>query len=343
MAVTSPSSTPKTDTKDEEKPENGESRRGRSPERRGSKGEKRASPSRSSSKDSMYLPSNDTNSTDPESVRCRVFVGNLNTDKIGQEELVKHFSQFGEIAGCSLHANFGFVQYANRADADVAVAKSHGTFLFGKRVDVNIASERRKPQSRDKRKGYEGMPHSRRRSRSRSGERFRSRSPMSRYDDLYRKDDPFGRGERQYSRDIYDDKRDDYYDSLEPLGRPRDPASKDAYAPASSKTACCEVIAMSGDLKNYAESIQSRFNAMGINTNIMFPPQDVSVLRIVDSVSRNGSLYAVVITSQNYYHRSCTLNVLHGAPQGIVISGFPFHSFSSGTYGCLLFIIASEL
>jgi len=95
--------------------------------------------------------------------------------------------------------------------------------------------------------------------------------------------------------------------------------------------------------RNYAESIQSRFNAMGINTNIMFPPQDVSVLRIVDSVSRNGSLYAVVITSQNYYHKSCTLNVLHGAPQGIVISGFPFHSFSSGTYGCLLFIIASEL
>ena len=64
---------------------------------------------------------------------------------------------------------------------------------------------------------------------------------------------------------------------------------------------------------------------MGINTNIMFPPPDVSVLRIVDNISRSGSLYAVVITSQNYYHKSCTLNVLHGAPQGIFISGLnPF-------------------
>ena len=66
---------------------------------------------------------------------------------------------------------------------------------------------------------------------------------------------------------------------------------------------------------------------MGITANIMFPPPDVSVLRIVDNISKSGSLYAVVITSQNMYHKSCTLNILHGAPQGIVTSGFdPFSS-----------------
>ena len=69
---------------------------------------------------------------------------------------------------------------------------------------------------------------------------------------------------------------------------------------------------------------------MGINTNIMFPPPDVSILRIVDNISRSGSLYAVVITSQNFYHKSCTLNVLHGAPQGIVFSGLNIFLI----YGC---------
>ena len=136
MAVTSPSASPKASVKEEENTGNGDSKRGRSLERRVTKGEKDPVQSRSpprSSKSSV-LPSNDTNSTDPESVRCRVFVGNLNTDKIGQEELVKHFSEFGEISGCSLHMNFGFVQYVNREDADRAVTKTHGTFLFGKRV-----------------------------------------------------------------------------------------------------------------------------------------------------------------------------------------------------------------
>ena len=137
MAVNTPPASPNSGDKGKESTENGDTRKGRSPERRDNKGDKSTSPSNSSSttgKGSIHLPSNDTNSTDPESVRCRVFVGNLNTDKIGQEELLIHFSEFGEVTGCSLHANFGFVQYAKKEDADTAVTKTHGTFLFGKRV-----------------------------------------------------------------------------------------------------------------------------------------------------------------------------------------------------------------
>ena len=136
MAVKSPQASPNANSKEDGNTGNGDLRRGRSPERRDNKGEKGSSQSKSPTRagKNNILPSNDTNSTDPESVRCRVFVGNLNTDKIGQEELVKYFSEFGKINGCSLHANFGFVQYATREDADRAVAKTHGTFIFGKRV-----------------------------------------------------------------------------------------------------------------------------------------------------------------------------------------------------------------
>lgn len=133
MAVNSPPGSPKGI-----KEENGNTERGRSPGGKG-KANRNSSPrSKSPPKPSKHvpLPSNDTNSIDPESVRCRVFVGNLNTDKAGQEELVKHFSEFGEVVGCSIHTNFGFVQYANKDEADKAVAKTHGTFLFGKRVGM---------------------------------------------------------------------------------------------------------------------------------------------------------------------------------------------------------------
>lgn len=82
------------------------------------------------------LASRDTNSTDSKSVRCRVFIGNLNTDKIGQDDLVDHFSQYGKVFGCSLHMNYGFVQYGCEEDADKAVEATHGSTLFGKRVGM---------------------------------------------------------------------------------------------------------------------------------------------------------------------------------------------------------------
>ncbi len=84
-------------------------------------------------KDHQHV-SRETNKNDPESVRCRMFIGNLNTDKISCEEVEKHFSKFGKIVGCSLHTNFGFVQYDTREEADLAVKETHGTILFGKRV-----------------------------------------------------------------------------------------------------------------------------------------------------------------------------------------------------------------
>ena len=80
--------------------------------------------------------SRDTSSTDPESVRCRVFIGNLNTDKISREDLKKHFSKYGAVLGCSLHLNFGFVQFGLKDQADKAVIETHGSVLFGKRVGM---------------------------------------------------------------------------------------------------------------------------------------------------------------------------------------------------------------
>ena len=57
------------------------------------------------------------------------------------------------------------------------------------------------------------------------------------------------RNDRQYPREFYDHKRSDYLYNVEPVVRPRDSFEKDLHSEGSSKTAGCEVIAMSGDLK----------------------------------------------------------------------------------------------
>ena len=145
MADVSPSRSPNANSRDADfngerddkaRSQNG-SEKDRSPTRSESSSRARStSPSSRRGIRGPPLASRDTNSTDSKSVRCRVFIGNLNTDKIGQEELIDHFSQYGKVIGCSLHNNYGFVQYGTEEEADKAVEGTHGTNLFGKRVGM---------------------------------------------------------------------------------------------------------------------------------------------------------------------------------------------------------------
>ncbi|EDO36698.1 predicted protein, partial [Nematostella vectensis] len=78
----------------------------------------------------------ETNKNDPHSVRCRIFIGNLATDKIARQDLEEIFSRHGKVLGCSLHANFGFVQFETEKGADEAVAKEHGRIINGKKIGM---------------------------------------------------------------------------------------------------------------------------------------------------------------------------------------------------------------
>ena len=75
-----------------------------------------------------------TNSNDFSSMRRRVFVGNLSTDKTSKGEIEEMFAKFGEIESCSLHKNFGFIQFLDEKGADEAVKEMHGKTILGKRI-----------------------------------------------------------------------------------------------------------------------------------------------------------------------------------------------------------------
>ena len=76
----------------------------------------------------------ETNKSDAKSIRCRLFIGNLNTDSLARQELEDIFGKHGRIVGCSLHNGFGFIQYEKESEADEAVKKQHGTIIKERRV-----------------------------------------------------------------------------------------------------------------------------------------------------------------------------------------------------------------
>lgn len=282
----------------------------------------------------------DTNSNDKNALRRRVFVGNLATDQCTKLEIEEMFGKFGPLESCSLHNNFGFVQFVNDKDADAAVLDMHGKTLFGKRVDVNLAGLRRKTQTKDQ---FDAPPPKEevvpenmmnmarkfppKRHRSRSpvrGDYGRPLSPMSRYEELYRRDDPHARyvGRDPYDlprdrRDYYPDRRDDYPPRYERDYPPQDDYRHyDGYrAPPRRPPIDCEIVALSKEESRYAEEVESRLRSIGLVCNIGFPPQELPVLEVIDRIAHAGTLFAVVVSGQNAEHRSCTLNVLHGTRQ----------------------------
>lgn len=80
-------------------------------------------------------PPKETNRSDPHSIRCRVFIGNL---QMSRKELEDIFAQYGKVVGCSVHNNYGFVQFEDEKSADAAVAKENGQVYYGKRVGESV-------------------------------------------------------------------------------------------------------------------------------------------------------------------------------------------------------------
>jgi len=68
--------------------------------------------------------------------------------------------------------------------------------------------------------------------------------------------------------------------------------------------------------REYAEYIEHRLKQLGLTVDLLFPNEEVPIGRVLANISGRGSLYAIVVMPQNEEHRSLTLNILHGLPQG---------------------------
>ncbi|XP_067139823.1 serine/arginine-rich splicing factor 5-like [Centruroides vittatus] len=89
----------------------------------------------------MTRVGNQTNSTDPDAINSRIFVGNLNTYLVSKEELENIFQRYGRIRGISMHKGYAFVQFTDTWDARNAVMGEDGRTVAGQVLDVNMVLE----------------------------------------------------------------------------------------------------------------------------------------------------------------------------------------------------------
>lgn len=78
----------------------------------------------------------------------------------------------------------------------------------------------------------------------------------------------------------------------------------------------CSVIVVNKQTKDYAESVGRKVRDLGMVVDLIFLNTEVSLSQALEDVSRGGSPFAIVITQQHQIHRSCTVNIMFGTPQG---------------------------
>lgn len=68
----------------------------------------------------------------------RVFVGGLQ-DNASIDELYDHFLPYGEVQGIVVNRGFGFVQFAEEAQAQKAINEGNGTHFQGKVLAIKAS------------------------------------------------------------------------------------------------------------------------------------------------------------------------------------------------------------
>jgi uncharacterized MnhB-related membrane protein len=68
--------------------------------------------------------------------------------------------------------------------------------------------------------------------------------------------------------------------------------------------------------RDYANMIERRLAGLLMLSYINLLAPEVSMTRAIENVSRHKVPYAIILNEQNETHRSLTLNILHGIPQG---------------------------
>ncbi|VDM36915.1 unnamed protein product [Toxocara canis] len=81
----------------------------------------------------------DTSSKEPHLIRARVFVGNMNTNAITRDDIIRLFSGYGTLLGVTLFKGYAFIQYGNPSEADLAVSVLNGYNWNGSILDVKLA------------------------------------------------------------------------------------------------------------------------------------------------------------------------------------------------------------
>lgn len=94
------------------------------------------SPRASSRERSFRYQKEGTNtiSDDPLAQRARLFVGNIEPNRVHRRDLIRLFSRYGDVTGVSVHKGYAFVQMDRERSANKAINYEDNKMFMGSRI-----------------------------------------------------------------------------------------------------------------------------------------------------------------------------------------------------------------
>ncbi|KAF0989138.1 hypothetical protein HZS_5667, partial [Henneguya salminicola] len=259
------------------------------------------------------------NSKTDESMKCRVFIGNLPSENITKDTLKNIFAQYGSYLDCSIYKNFGFVQYNDEQSANNAVQGTNKTMMFDRRLDVKIATVGRK----DGTAPQPGIIKPKKRSLNLKEVRpLMSRQP---YDPNAQY--PPQQQSPQLQPPVYQMLNYEATQYQSPINQslsyPTDRTPRNIsnvaptnftpnVAPNSAESKLCEIICSAKKQLSYAEYIEYTMNKLGFVCNINLLGSNYAPEKILNRASNDGVSFAVSLKDDNESHRSINLHIFTG-------------------------------
>ncbi len=78
----------------------------------------------------------------------------------------------------------------------------------------------------------------------------------------------------------------------------------------------CLYLCFKNNCREYAETVGRKVRDLGMVVDLIFLNTEVSLTQALEDVGRARTPFAIIITQQHQVHRSCTVNILFGTPQG---------------------------
>ena len=75
-----------------------------------------------------------TTRDEPHLQRARLFVGNVDQSRVRKRDLIRVFSQYGEVTGVSIHKGYAFVQMDRERNANKAINFEDNQTFMGSKI-----------------------------------------------------------------------------------------------------------------------------------------------------------------------------------------------------------------
>ncbi|CAF4595460.1 unnamed protein product, partial [Rotaria sp. Silwood2] len=250
-----------------------------------------------------------------ENIDAKVYVGNVLTEKVTDDELLNFFKPFGKIADIRVFKDHIFVQYNRVDDAKKLIKEAQiPMILKGKKLDVlparDIRSTSTKSSSTDRssKRSHETTFH----------------QHLSNYESSRRRFSTCTRSNFKSENDRIETEITDCMNMStsrsDPCRSNNDSISRNNLLPYtiltgpknSNDLVDCQIIIVNNRQRVYAEEIESRLCSHGLVTSIILLREDYTLTEAIENASRLQCLYGIIAMPMHEERHTASFHILYG-------------------------------